>query len=277
MGGWLAQLNIEYTRHENRTVANFEHQGPLRLLKSLYPEGNTICHNVLVHPPSGLVGGDTLDIQIHLNDQAHALLTTPGASRFYRSEQGLATQRVHARLAEGARLEWLPLETLAYNGCDGLNQVQFELAPSSELFAWDMTALGLPHANLPFERGQLQQHMEIPGVWLERGLLNATDKRLMAGPLGLRGMRCMATLVWACGENIQRDRKDQALTIAHNLLENIPDGIYAGVTAPHGQVLVLRVIAPVVEPAQVVLRSVWSAWRQALWKVGGSSPRIWAM
>lgn len=277
MGGWLAQLNIEYTRHENRTVANFEHQGPLRLLKSLYPEGETICHNVLIHPPSGLVGGDTLDIQIHLRAQTHALLTTPGASRFYRSEQGIATQRVHARLADGARLEWLPLETLAYNGCDGLNQVLFELAPNSELLAWDITALGLPHANLPFETGQLWQHMEIPRVWLERGLLNAADKRLMDGPLGLGGMRCMATLVWACGENIKRDRKDQALTIAQDLLKDLPADVYAGVTAPHGQVLVVRVIAPVVEPAQIVMRSVWSAWRQALWKVGGTLPRIWAM
>mgnify|MGYP000031099492 CR=1 FL=1 len=277
MSGWLAQLDIQYTRHQDRTVAHFSHQGPLRLLKSLYPEGDAICHNVLVHPPSGLVGGDTLDIQIHLDTHAHALLTTPGASRFYRSEQGLATQRVQARLGDGARLEWLPLETLAYNGCEGLNQVQFELAPTAELLAWDITALGLPHANLPFETGQLQQHMEIPGVWLERGLLSATDERLMNGPLGLRGMRCMATLVWACGEPIKRDRKEQALSIAQNALTHLPTDVYAGVTAPHGQVVVVRVIAPVVEPAQLVLRAIWSAWRQALWQVGGTLPRIWAM
>lgn len=277
MSGWLAELDIEYTRHQDRTVAHFSHQGPLRLLKSLYPEGDAICHNVLVHPPSGLVGGDTLNIQIHVDAQAHALLTTPGASRFYRSERGLASQRVQARLGDGARLEWLPLETLAYNGCDGLNQAVFELAPTAELLAWDITALGLPHANLPFDTGQLQQHMEIPGVWLERGLLRATDERLMNGPLGLRGMRCMATLVWACGETIQRDRKEQALGIAQDALTHLPADVYAGVTAPHGQVMVVRVIAPVVEPAQLVLRAVWSAWRQALWKVGDTLPRIWAM
>lgn len=277
MSGWHAHLKLNYTRTAERTTVKFEHEGPLRVLQSLYPEGDAICHNVLVHPPSGLVGGDTLDIQLHVGEGAHALLTTPGATRFYRSENGLATQRVKAKVDDGARLEWLPLETIAYNGCHGLNHAEFELAPTAELMAWDITALGLPNANLPFEQGQLQQHMAVKGAWLERGLIQAQDTRLMNGPLGLAGMRCMATLVLASGSNLPRERRDLALTLARELTEQAPEGLHMGVTCPHPQVVVLRTLSPLVEPAQNVLRSVWAAWRRGLWATGSVPPRIWSM
>ncbi len=277
MTGWQAHLTLDYTRDAERTVAKFEHEGPLRVLQSLYPEGDAVCHNVLVHPPSGLVGGDLLDIQLHLGAGTHALLTTPGATRFYRSEQGLATQQVKAHVGDGARLEWLPLETIAYSGCHGLNHAVFDLAPTAEMMAWDITALGLPNANLPFERGQLQQHMEVSGVWLERGLIDAQDARLMDGPLGFAKRRCMATLVFACGADLPRDRRDVALSLARELTEAAPAGLAAGVTSPHPRMVVLRTLSPLVEPAQNLLRGVWAAWRRGLWAMSDRPPRIWSM
>jgi urease accessory protein len=277
MTGWHATLQLNYQRADARTVAKFEHKGPLRVLQSLYPEGDAVCHNVLVHPPSGLVGGDTLDIAVQLQANTHALITTPGATRFYRSEQGLATQRVHAQVGDGARLEWLPLETLAYNGCHALNHAVFELAPTAELMAWDITALGLPNANLPFEQGQLQQHLEIAGTWLERGLIEAQDERLMNGPLGLAKNRCMATLVFASGAEMSRDRRDLALSLARELTVGVPKDLHVGVTSPHARVVVVRALSPLVEPAQTLLRSVWAAWRKGLWAMGDKPPRIWSM
>ena len=277
MSGWQAHLRLDYTCVNQRTVAKFEHMGPLRVLQSLYPEGDVVCHNVLVHPPSGLVGGDLLDIQLHVGAKAHALLTTPGATRFYRSEQGLATQQIKAHVGEGGRLEWLPLETIAYNGCQGLNHAVFDLAPTAEMMAWDITALGLPNANLPFEVGQLQQHMEVSGVWLERGLLDAQDTRLMDGPLGLAKHRCMATLVLASGADLPRERRDLALTLARELIEVAPAGLVAGVTSPHPRIVVLRTLSPMVEPAQSLLRGVWAEWRRGMWGMSGVPPRIWSM
>ena len=272
---WLAQLSLDYTQENGRSVARFSHQGPLRILQSLYPEGDAICHNVLVHPPSGLVGGDTLDMHVTVGQGAHGLVTTPGATRFYRSEAGLATQQVHARLQDGARLEWLPLEALAYSGCDALNLARFELAPTAELMTWDMTALGLPNAQQPFVAGRFQQHLEIPGAWLERGTVDAQDDRLMNGPLGLAGQRCMATLVFAAGSAIAPERAEAALEAARATLEASPLRLQAGATQPHPQVIVLRVLAPVVEPAMQLLRPVWAAWRQALWGLPGNVPRLW--
>ena len=276
---WIARLNLDYSLEAGRSVARHAHDGPLRILQSLYPEGDRICHNVLVHPPSGLVGGDTLDMHVTVGAGAHGLVTTPGATRFYRSEAGLATQQVHARLQDGARLEWLPLEALAYSGCDALNLARFSLAPTAELMTWDLTALGLPNAQQPFVAGRFQQHLEIEGhdgpIWLERGTVDAQDQRLMNGPLGLAGQRCMATLVFAAGSPIVPERVETALEAARAALQESPLRLQAGATQPHPQVIVLRVLAPVVEPAMQLLRPVWAAWRQALWGLPGTVPRLW--
>lgn len=272
---WLARLDLDYTLETERSVARYLHQGPLRILQSLYPEGDAVCHNVLVHPPSGLVGGDTLDMRVTVAAGAHGLVTTPGATRFYRSEVGLATQQVHARLEAGARLEWLPLEAIAYNGCDALNRAVFELAPGAELMTWDITALGLPAADRPFAQGTFRQHLEIPGVWLERGTIQATDTRLMNSPLGMAGQRCMATLVFAAGSAIAPERRERALASARDLLQDSELRLSAGATSPHTHTIVLRVLSPVTEPAMQLLRQVWAVWRQELWGLPGSVPRLW--
>jgi urease accessory protein len=246
-------------------------------LQSLYPEGDAVCHNVLVHPPSGLVGGDMLDMRVTVGSGAHGLVTTPGATRFYRSEAGLATQQVHARVETDARLEWLPLEAIAYNGCDALNRAVFDLAPGAEMMSWDITAFGLPAADLPFAQGTFRQHLEIPGIWLERGTLNAEDSRLMNSPLGLAGQRCMATLVFAAGSAIASERSDRALACARELLEASELRLTAGATSPHKQVIVLRALSPVTEPAMQLLRQVWAAWRHEMWTLPGNMPRLWSL
>ena len=114
--GWHGSLSLRYSRDVDRTVALDRHEGPLRVLRRLYPEGPRICHHVLVHPPGGIVGGDVLSVDAHLDEGYHALITTAGATRFYRSAGATAVQHVRTRVAPGARLEWLPLETLAYGG-----------------------------------------------------------------------------------------------------------------------------------------------------------------
>ena len=274
---WHARLQLDYTRESARTVARFEHNGPLRILQSLYPEGDAICHNVLVHPPGGLVGGDTLDITATVAPGAHGLLTTPGATRFYRSNGPLALQRSHLTLAEGARLEWLPLEALCYNACNAENHLTLNLAPGAECMGWDVTALGLPHANQPFETGRFVQHLEVHGLWLERGAINAADHRLMQSPLGLAGHRCMASLFFAAGTPLDRTRRDAALDAARAMMDAHILKATVGATSPNPQMVVLRVLAPQVEPAMQLLKAVRVAWREVMWNLTGEPPRIWAM
>jgi urease accessory protein len=275
--GWQAKLRVDYSVESQRCVARHEHQGPLRILKSLYPEGELVCHNILVHPPSGLVGGDELLIDIELQTGSHALITTPGATRFYGSDAKTALQQVHARLHEGASLEWLPLEALAYNGCQAHNEVVFKLDAGSRLMAWDVTALGLPHADQPFLTGQFQQHLEITDVWLERGLVAASDQRLLHSPLGLNGHSCQSTLVFAQGTAMDDVTRAQVIALARDVCEAHTLRLQAGVTSPDARVVVVRVLSAQVENAMDLLRAVWLQWRHQCWGLPAVAPRIWAM
>jgi urease accessory protein len=274
---WHARLKLDYRMEAGRCLARFEHDGPLRILQSLYPEGGGICHNVVVHPPGGLVGGDTLEIAVRVREGAHGLITTPGASRFYRSGGEPALQATTISVDAGARMEWLPLEAICYSGCLATNRLQLDLAPGSELLGWDVTALGLPESGLPFERGQFLQHIEMPGHWLERGRIDAADARLMDGPLGLAGRRCMATLFLAAGSDIPRARREQALALARDVIEAHPLAATAGATVPGSRVVAVRVLAPLVEPALGLLKAIRGAWRQGLWELPATLPRSWAL
>ena len=273
---WHARLQLDYRLERARTVARHQHEGPLRILQSLYPEGDAVCHNVLVHPPGGLVGGDTLDLRISVGEDAHGLVTTPGATRFYRSDGALARQRTRIDLAPRARLEWLPLETICHNGCQAENRLTLQLAPGAEVMGLDITALGLPHAGQPFETGRFLQHIDVPDVWLERGLLDASAHRLLRGHGGLNSQACLGTFFFVAGSPISRVRRDTALELARALIAAHPLQTCAGASAANDRVLVVRVLAPVVESAMALLRQIWRSWRLQLWDCRGEPPRIWA-
>lgn len=273
---WHARLSLDLRSEHQKTTAHFEHDGPLRILKSLYPEGPAICHNVIVHPPGGLVGGDLLDVRVRAGAGAHGLISTPGATRFYRSDGPPATQQVALTLDAGARLEWLPLETIAYPGCLAHNTVRATLAEDAELIGWDVSALGLPTAGQPFDRGCLTQHLEIPGLWLERSRLDAADTRLLESPLGLAGHRCLGTLWLASGAPLARERRERLLeAVRAGIDTEAAGGVQAGATCPHPQVLVLRAVAPLVEPLMALFQHTWAVLRAQAWGLPAEPPRIW--
>ena len=261
--GWHGHLQLNYRRAVDRTVLHDRHEGPLRVLQRLYPEGPGICHSVLVHPPGGIVGGDVLGLEAALAPGAHALITTAGATRFYRSAGETATQRVELRLEGDARLDWLPLESIAFSGCLAENALRFTLDPAAEMIGWDILALGLPASAQPFVRGRYLQSIELPGGWLERGTIDADDRLLLDSPLGLAGRRAMATLFFAAGSALADARRAALLEDARRISGAHALAETAGTTSPMPQVVVLRVLAPAIEPALALCTQVWQALRRA--------------
>lgn len=273
---WHGHLSLQYQRDaDGRTTAHDRHDGPLRVLQRLYPEGPAVCHHVLVHPPGGIVGGDVLEVDAVLGPDAHALITTPGATRFYRSAGALAEQSVQACLAPGARLEWLPLETLAYDGCIARNTLRFELSPGAQMIGWDALALGLPAAGQAFGQGCFEQHLELPGVWLERGRVSGDDQALLDSPLGWAGHRVLATLWFASGEPMHDPLREGLLDAARTAAAASALQPQAGATSADARVVVLRVLADRVEPAMQLLIAVRAAWREIAWHLPATLPRVW--
>lgn len=272
---WRGRLELRYRRDGDRCVAHDRHEGPLRVLRSLYPEGPGVCHHVLVHPPGGIVGGDELDIDVQLDAGTHALITTPGATRFYRSAGAASAQRARLQVGDGARLEWLPLESIAHAGCRAHNAVRFELAPRAAMIGWDLLALGLPAAGEAFDAGSFEQRIEWPGRWLERGCIDAADRRLLESPLGLAGHGTLGTAWFACGDALTPALRDALLETARETVVAQGFDGPAGATSPFPGLLLLRVLAQRVEPAFALFAAVRAAWRRIAWQMDAPPPRIW--
>lgn len=159
---WEASLRLAFARRGGRTVlASCRHRGPLRVQKALYPEGEGVCHVVLLHPPAGIAGGDVLDIGIELGAEAHAVLTTPGATKWYKSPGRTAMQQVAIRLDAGARLDWLPQENIVFNQARPIIDLTLDLAPGAAAIGWDITMLGRHAAGESWQEGRIAMHTRL--------------------------------------------------------------------------------------------------------------------
>ena len=126
---WRGSLALDYRRRDDRTVVHDRHDGPLRVLKSLHPEAG-VCHSVLVHPPGGIVGGDTLALAVTLASRRACPDHHAGSDALLSSAGATAEQPQSFEEAAGSRLEWLPLETIAYSGCEAENRMRSSSHPA---------------------------------------------------------------------------------------------------------------------------------------------------
>jgi len=193
---WRAKLRLRFERSGARTVlAERVHVGPLRVQKSLYAEGDGVCQNIIVHPPGGIVGGDALAIDADAGPGAHAQLTTPGAAKWYRSAGQAATQQVVLRAAEAAIVEWLPRETIVYDGAIAELDSRIELAGDA-----DIVCLGRTASGERFHHGSLRQQLSIArngaAVYVERAHVDGGG-RLLSSPVGLNGATVFGTFIAA--------------------------------------------------------------------------------
>ncbi|ASP46817.1 urease accessory protein UreD [Cognaticolwellia beringensis] len=210
---WVASLTLGFGAHSNSnsntsiTRMNIaRHYGPLRVQRPFYPEGpEGCCHVYILHPPGGLVSGDALNIDVNVTENAHTLLTTPAANKLYKADSnGVAwSQSTNLKVADGAILEWLPQETLAFDGSVGVQNFNIELAENAKCLGWEILCLGRPASELPFASGHLEQRFQLSRndrpLWLERQALDPKHSRFN-GKWGQGGTTVHATL-WTVGLN----------------------------------------------------------------------------
>jgi urease accessory protein len=269
--GWHAQLQLEYSAADGATrITRREHSGPLAIQKSLYPEGRAVCHSLILHPPSGIVGGDRLDIDIGVNRAAHALITMPGATRWYRSAGATSNQRVQIVLGRDAMLEWLPPETIVYNGAIAQMQTDVTLDAGARYLGWEIMCLGRTAAGEQFLNGSLRQHSEIrigdELIWDERCRL-AGDAQLLRSVVGLGGAPVTATLL-AAGLKIPKEILSRCRAHA------VDGAARVGVSAIDA-LFVARYIGASSEQARAYFVSLWRELRPLLAGRAAVTPRIW--
>ena len=243
------------------------HFGPLRIQKALYPEHPSVCHAVIVHPPGGVVGGDELSINVQVGPDAAALIATPGAAKWYRANGYISKQTVQLTVAPSASLEWLPQETIFFNGAQVRLDTAIELAEDATYLGCEILCFGRTASGEQFEHGSIRQHTTIKRngklIWFEQGSIVGGDP-FMQSPLGLAGASVSATLL-ACGKNL-------STTLLANLREAL--GKHAGVSQMKS-ILVVRHLGNNSEVARRIMLTAWQHLRPAMLQRDAITPRIW--
>src|SRR5439155_4544041 len=197
IGSWKAQLALGFEAANGRTVLSRRaSDGPLVVQKPLYPEGPQVCHAIVVHPPGGIAGGDHLILETGVEQGAAALLTSPGAGKWYRSGGPWARQQLSFDV-RGA-LEWLPRETIVFDGALAELECEVRLEGEARYIGWEIVCLGRTGSGERFSRGKLRIRTAVMRerklLWLERGEIEGGGA-LMRSPVGLAGRSVFGTLI----------------------------------------------------------------------------------
>lgn len=268
--GWRARLGLAFERRGPRTVlAGRRHDGPLVVQKSLHPEGDAVCHAIVVHPPAGIAGGDDLAIDVRAGAGAHTLLTTPGAGKWYRSSGAWARQRVAIEAAAGSCVEWLPQETILFDASLADMGLEIRLVGDARVIAWDILCLGRTGSGERYASGRARISMRLVRdgrlVWQERGRLDP-DSAALAAAAGLGGRSAVGTM-FASGAALG----DEALSACRAIVPREGEG---AVTRLPG-LLVARYRGDEGESAREYFAAIWRLVRPAVAGREAAMPRIW--
>ena len=268
--GWRGELSLGYERRGSRTVlVRRMHRGPLVVQKPLYPEGGEVCQSIVIHPPAGIVGGDSLALEVAVAELAQVQLTTPGAAKWYRSAGTRARQRLSFAVGAQALLEWLPQESIVFDGAIADLGTRVALRADAVFIGWDIVCLGRRLAGEDFRNGQLRQEVEV----LRDGARQWTERALIAG-----GMRMLDAPVCLNREPVFGTFLAAAPLISDALLAacrevTCDDGEHAVTRLPG--LLVARYRGSSAEAARHYFALLWSRARPALAKRDALTPRIW--
>ncbi len=264
---WLAQLELGFERRDKRTVISHRrHQGPLVVQKPFYPEDDT-CHVYIVHPPGGVVGGDRLNIKVNIAPDAHALITTPGSGKIYRSAGPVAQIEQQLQIAENSTLEWLPQDTILFAGCNVETVTKVDLKPGATFIGWEIICLGRPSSGETFDQGNCPQRFELwregQPLVLERSRLSGSDSMLEA-TWGLQSFPTTATMM--------------ATPASKEILAAVRDTVTdTGFSATLlDDVLVCRYLGKQGMQAREIFSRAWAAIRPLMLNKPACPPRVWA-
>ena len=288
LAGWEGRLALRFEGGAGGTrLASNRHQGPLRLLKTLPSEDRRRLEAVLVHPPGGLVGGDSLVLDLALGVGARVLATTPGAQKWYGRSARPASAQTRLVLADGAMLEWLPQPAIVYDGAHARQSLVVALARDACFLGWEALVRGRTAMGERFASGRVEQELAIAiagePIWQERLFADAGD-RLFDSPLGWDG-RLAAASVWCCMPSLPaarlcslRDRWRQVDDAGTKAAEAAGAGtgtVACGASIPAPGLVLAKLLSDDSELLAARCRALWLAARDCVEGGGGSLPRIW--
>jgi urease accessory protein len=272
---WPAELHLRFACKKMRTVlVEKRHLGPLRVQKAIYPEGEQVCHAVVVHPPGGIAGGDELTLEIDLEANSSAVVTTPAAAKWYKAPHQRCRQKTTIRLAKGSTLDWLPQENIFYNATRAESIFTLQIEPEATAIGWEIGSLGRQASGEQWLEGSLRfvtsiERTDGRPIWVERLLLDASAS-LREARQGLCGFSVFGTL-WAIGPGC-------TAAVAEEMTADLPlETVFrAGVTSLPEGILLVRGLAQDVERLRQMMMDCWLRLRPLVHGLPSQRLRLWA-
>lgn len=163
IGSWPAKLEARFQKSaQGRTeLVRCHHSGPLRIQRLFHDQN--LAHCYILHPPGGVVSGDSLALDFNARSGSKVLVTTPASGKVYRARktQPLQRQSQTITVGEDAFFALLPQDNIAFDGAQALNTTRIELAKSSVFMGWEQWSLGRPYGGYDFKTGRLRQALNI--------------------------------------------------------------------------------------------------------------------
>jgi len=178
---WQGRLHLVFGVHQGETrMLQSRVQAPLKVQRPFFPEGSEVCHSVILHTAGGVVGGDRLSLDLELQPNAHALITTAAAGKIYRSNGMEAQQTGQIQIAPGACLEWLPQETIVFEQAQYRQQMRVDLAPGATWLGWEVTRFGRTARGEKFCAGDWRSRTKVwqgdRPLWIDRQWLPGNEE-----------------------------------------------------------------------------------------------------
>jgi urease accessory protein len=164
--------------------------------KAILPHVGGLPEVVFLNTSGGLTGGDRLAYRSELAEAVRAVATTQTAERAYLASAGVAEVTVAHRVGAGGWLDWLPQETILFDGCALRRQTRVELGPGAGCILLEAVVLGRAAMGETVARANFRDRREVwqGGVLRLIEPLRLTDAVLGTGEAGLSGARAFASL-----------------------------------------------------------------------------------
>ena len=242
-------------------------QSPLRILFPT-PEPGEPPTAALLNCAGGLAGGDALRQSVRLQAGARATLSTAATEKVYRSLGPETRVETSIVLEAGAALEWIPQETILFDGARFVRGMRAELAPGAVLLAAETLVFGRAARGETMTHGLIRDRWRLHGptglLWADTLALEGDLGAALSAPFGFAGAEALGTLLLAGGE----------AEAGRALLRSLPEAAPGAATIPRPGLLLARWLgrAPAVREA---MGAAIVALRSTAFGLPARLPRLW--
>jgi urease accessory protein len=244
---------------------------PLQALEPMDLAGDGSATLLLLNPTGGVLGGDRLETDVSLGPGSRVCLSTPSATRVYRSPEHPAVQRVSLVLGAGATLEWLPDHLIPSPGARLRQVTEVTMAPDATLLHLDAWAAGRAARGEAWGFDLLDSSLLVRDA---RGPLLRERAILAAGPRpdgagGTEGFGYIATFAaLRAGAPTPGPAWGDLATALQRDLDTVAADCRAGVTTLGRGGVLARLLCPTAPALSACVEAIWARCRLGLLGLG---------